>query len=98
MTDLCWGFADISAHIVELNFAVNKWTSLSALYEVFFSRIETLQLHDNVINVIDLIKLHLSVPKLFDIGRNRFIQLDDRSGLALGSMVTPEIPHEFTYI
>ena len=92
MADLYWGFADISDHIIELNFALNKLTSLSALYEVYFARLETLQLQNNAIHVINLAKLHLPVLKLLDISRNRLIQLDDPSGLVLGSMLTPDSP------
>ena len=92
MTDLYWGFADISDHIVELIFPRNKLTSLSPLYELFFARLEILQLHDNAITVIDLTKLHLPVLKLFDISKNYLSQLDDPSGLVLGSMLTPGSP------
>ena len=88
MTDLFWGHADISANVIELNFAENKLKSLSPLYDVFFAKLERLQLYDNAMNVIDLTKLHLPVLKFFDIKKNYLIQLDDPSGLVLGSMVT----------
>ena len=92
MTDLFWGLADISANVIEMNFAENKLKSLSPLYYVFFAKLERLQLYDNAINVIDLTKLHLPVLKFLDIRKNELIQLDDPSGLVLGSMVTPESP------
>ena len=92
MTDLYWGFADISDHIVELSFPQNKLTSLSPLHELFFARLDTLQLHDNAITVIDLTKLHLPVLKLLDISKIYLSQINDPSGLVLGSMLTPESP------
>ena len=90
MTDLFWGLASISVNVKELDFAQNKLKSLSPLYDVLFVKLERLQLFDNAINVINLKKLHFPVLKFFDIRKNYLIQLDDPSGLALGSMLTPE--------
>ena len=92
MTNLFWGLDDISDNVIELNFSKNKLTSLSTLYEVFFAKLERLQLRENAINSIDLTKLHLPVLKVLDIEKNCLIQLDNPSGLVLGSRLTPSNP------
>ena len=95
MTDLFWGLADVSDTAIEFNFAHNKVTSLSPLYEVNFHKLETLQLRGNAIDVISLTKLHLPVLKYFDISENYLIQLDDPNGLVLGSKLTRLSPMHF---
>ena len=95
VTDLLWGLTSISGHVIELNFAGNRLTSLSPLYEVFFAKLERLQLRENMINVINLARLHLPVLQILDIRGNYLTQLDDPSGLVLGSMLTPRSPMSF---
>ena len=95
MTDLFWGLTYISDHVIELNFSLNRITSLSALYDVFFAKLERLQLQENMINAINLTRLHLPVLQILDIRRNYLTQLDDPSDLVLGSMSTPKTPMSF---
>ena len=92
MTNLFWGLDDISDNVIELDFQKNKLTSLSALYEVFFAKLERLQLRENAINSIDLTKLHLPVLRFLDLEKNDLIQLDNPSSLVLGSRRTPRNP------
>ena len=85
ITDLFWGLYHIADNAIELNFNYNKLTSMSALYGVLFAQLNSLKLQENAIDVIDLTKLHLPVLQFLDIRRNHLIQLDEPSGLLLGS-------------
>ena len=95
MTDLFWGLYHIADNAIELNFNYNKLTSMSALYGVLIPQLNSLKLQENAIDVIDLTKLHLPVLQFLDIRRNHLIQLDEPSGLLLGSKLTPESPMSF---